>query len=141
MFTPFQIKTTVRPDTSAAQDAGTLPHGELDQLFNRIRVFEHSDTIFNNSSNPRPSSQVFLCLPNFLIMMHFLLFNAFRIGLNDKLFFINSPFSPIVVQCLSFHSLKTLVILTQCGIYFSTFFFVPALLTLSIKLYKTFSIK
>ena len=30
-------------------------------------------------------------------------------------------------------------ILTQCGIYFSTFLFVPATLTLIVKLYKTIS--
>ena len=32
-------------------------------------------------------------------------------------------------------------ILTQCGIYFSTFLFVQATLTLIVKLYKTISIK
>ena len=32
-------------------------------------------------------------------------------------------------------------ILTQCGIYFSTFLFVQAALTLIVKLYKTISIK
>ena len=36
MFTPSQIKTTIRPIIFTAQDAGIYSNAELDQLWNRI---------------------------------------------------------------------------------------------------------
>ena len=36
MFTPSQIKTTIRPNTLTAQDAGIYSNAELDQFWNRI---------------------------------------------------------------------------------------------------------
>ena len=36
MFTPSQIKTTIRPNTFTAQDAGINSNAELDQFWNRI---------------------------------------------------------------------------------------------------------
>ena len=36
MFTPSQIKTTLRPNTFTAQDAGIYSNAELDQFWNRI---------------------------------------------------------------------------------------------------------
>ena len=36
MFTPSQIKTTIRPNTFTAQDAGIYSNAELDQFWNRI---------------------------------------------------------------------------------------------------------
>ena len=44
MFTPSQIKTTIRPNTFTAQDAGIYSNAELDQLWNRILFSEHSDS-------------------------------------------------------------------------------------------------
>ena len=44
MFTPNQIKTTKRPNTFTAQDAGIFSNAELDQFWNRIRFSKHSDT-------------------------------------------------------------------------------------------------
>ena len=44
MFTPNQIKTTRRPNTFTAQDAGIYSNGELDQIWNRILFSKHSDT-------------------------------------------------------------------------------------------------
>ena len=44
MFTPNQIKTTIRPNTFTAQDAGIYSNTELDQFWNRILFSKHSDT-------------------------------------------------------------------------------------------------
>ena len=44
MFTPNQIKTTIRPNTYTAQDAGTFSNAELDRFWNRILFPKHSDT-------------------------------------------------------------------------------------------------
>ena len=44
MFTPSQIKTTIRPNTFTAQDAGIHSNAELNHFWNRILFSEHSDT-------------------------------------------------------------------------------------------------
>ena len=44
MFSPNQIKTTIRPNTFTAQDAGIYSNAELDQFWNRILFSKQSDT-------------------------------------------------------------------------------------------------
>ena len=44
MFTPIQIKTTIRPNTFTAQDAGVYSNAEIDQFWNGILFSKHSDT-------------------------------------------------------------------------------------------------
>ena len=44
MFTPSQIKTTIRPNTFTAQDVGIYSNAELDQFWNRILFSKHSDS-------------------------------------------------------------------------------------------------
>ena len=44
MFTPSQIKTTIRPNTFTAQDAGIYSNAELYQFWNRILFSKHSDS-------------------------------------------------------------------------------------------------
>ena len=44
MFTPSQIKTTIRPNTFTAQDAGIYSNAELDQIWNRIFFSKHPDS-------------------------------------------------------------------------------------------------
>ena len=44
MFTPSQIKTTIRPNTFTAQEAGMYSNAELDQFWNRILFSKHSDS-------------------------------------------------------------------------------------------------
>ena len=44
MFTPSQIKTTIRPNTFTAQDAGIYSNAELDQFSNRILFSKHSNS-------------------------------------------------------------------------------------------------
>ena len=43
MFTLNQIKTTRRPNTFTAQDAGKYSNAELDPFWNRILFSKHSD--------------------------------------------------------------------------------------------------
>ena len=43
MFTPSQVKTTIRPNNSTSQDAGIYSNAELDQSWNRILVSKHFD--------------------------------------------------------------------------------------------------
>ena len=44
LFAPSQIKTTIRPNTFTAQDAGIYSNAELDQFWNRILFSQHSDS-------------------------------------------------------------------------------------------------
>ena len=44
MFTPSQIKTTIRPKTLRAQDAGIYSNAELDQFWNTILLSKQSDS-------------------------------------------------------------------------------------------------
>ena len=44
MFTPSEIKTTIRPNTFTAQDAGIYSNAELDQFWNRILFSKYSDS-------------------------------------------------------------------------------------------------
>ena len=68
--------------------------------------------------------------------------NHFRIGLQDKLFnltalFLQTWFADAFITLFGYRC----YILTQCGINFSTFFFLQARSTLLIKVYRTISIK
>ena len=49
MFTPNQIKTTIRPNTFTAQYAGIYSNTELDQIWNIILFSKHSDKTPNYS--------------------------------------------------------------------------------------------
>ena len=44
MFTHSQIRTTLRPNTITAQDAGIYSNAELDQFWNRVLFSKHSDS-------------------------------------------------------------------------------------------------
>ena len=145
MFTPSQIKTTIRPNTFTAQDGGTYSNAELDQFWNRILFCKHSDSTlqllgkalsysFISSNNPDYDANSSHDTGNH--------YNTLRIGLHDKLlnltpFFTPTWFSDAFMALFGYPC----YILTQCGIYFSTFLFVQATLTLIVKLYKTISIK
>ena len=145
MFTPSQIKTTIRPNTFKAQDAGIYSNAELDHFWNRILFSKHSDStlqllgkalsysfISSNSPNYDANSPQDFGNP----------YNALRIGLHDELLNLTPLFTPTWFSD-AFIALfgNPCYILTQCGIYFSTFLFVQATPTLIVKLYKTISIK
>ena len=144
MFTPNEIKTTIRPITFTAQDAGIFSNAVLDQFWNRILFSKHSDETLQLlgktlsysfiSSNTSDYSDTHISQTN--------PYNTPRIGLHDKLLNL----TPLFTQSWFADEIITLFgypcyILTQCGIYFSTFLFIQAFVTLPIKVFKTISIK
>ena len=97
MFTPSQIKTTIRPNTFTAQDAGIFSNAELDQFWNRIFFSKHSDStlqllgkalsysfISSNTPNYDADSPQDSCNPYYTL----------RIGLHDKLLNLTPLFTP-----------------------------------------------
>ena len=44
IFTPSQIKTTIRPNTLTAQDAGVYSNAEVDHFWRRFLISKHSDS-------------------------------------------------------------------------------------------------
>ena len=142
MFTPSQIKTTIRPNTFTAQDAGIYSNAELDQFWNRTLFSKHSDSTlqllgkalsysFNSSSTADYGANSPHENPH----------NTLRIGLHDKFLNLTPLFTPTWFSDASIAFFGySCYILTQCGIYFATFLFVQATLIFIVKLYKTISI-
>ena len=145
MFTPSQFKTTIRPNTFTAQDAGIYSNAELDQFWNRILFSKHSDSTLQLLGKALSYSFISSNTPNYDANSPQDSGNPYktlRIGLHDKL--INS--TPLLTPTWFSDAFIALFgypcyILTQCCICFSTFLFVQATLTLIVKLYKTISIK
>ena len=150
MFTPAQIKTTIRPNTFTAQDAGIYSNAELDQFWNRILFSKHSDTTLQLLGKALSYSFISSDIPDIpsdtpdynADTPHDNPYKTLRIGLHDKLLNLTPLFSP-TWSSDAFIALfgYPCYILTQCGIYFSTYLFLQTLLTLMVKLYKTISIK
>ena len=143
MFTPSQIKTTIRPNSYTVQDAGIYSNAELDQFWNRILFSKHLDSTHQLFGKALSYSFISSNTPDYdAISPHDNPYNTLRIGLHDKLLNLTPLFTPTWFSD-AFIALfgYPCYILTQCGIYFSTFLFVQAVLTLIIKLYKTISIK
>ena len=86
MFTLSQIKTTIRPNTFTAQDAGIYSNAELDQFWNRVFFPNTLILHFNYSAKLLVIFSFHLIL---LIMMqiHLMIIHTIhlRIGLQDKL--------------------------------------------------------
>ena len=141
MFKPTQIKTTITPNTITAQDAGIYSNAELDQFWNRVLFAKHSDTTLqflgkslsydfitmHNEQHPQTGSNPY---------------NHLRIGLHDHLVnllsFLNPNwFSQAFISLFGYPC----YILTQCGIYFSTFLFIREVLTFLLGFYRTIRIK
>ena len=143
MFTPSQIKTTIRPNTFTAQDAGIYSNAELDQFWNRILFSKHSDSTFQLLSKALSYSFISSNTPDYdANSAHDNPYNTLRIGLYDRLLKLTPLFTPTwfadaVIALFGYPC----YICPQCGIYFPTFLFVQATITLIIKLYKTISIK
>ena len=120
MFTPSQIKTTIRPNTFTAQDAGIYSNAELDQFWTAFYFLNIPSLHFNYSVKLLVTLLFHLLLP---IKMKMNPYNTLRIGLHDKLLNLTPLFTPIWF----FDAFIALFgypcyILTRCGIYFSTFF-------------------
>ena len=143
MFTPSQIKTTIRPITFTAQDAGIYSNAELDQFWNRILFSKHSDSTLQILGKALSYSFISSNTPDYNANSpHDNPYNTLRFGLHDKLINLTPLFTPTWFSdaFIAFFGYPC-YILTQCGIYFSTFLFIQATITLIIKLYKTISIK
>ena len=144
-FTPSQNNTTIRSNTFTAQDAGKYSNAELDQFWNRILFYFLNILILQFSY----SVKLLVILSFHLILLitmqippHDNPYNTLRIRLHDKLinltnFFTPTWFSDAFIALFGYPC----YILTESGIYFSTFLFVQATITLFVKLYKTISIK
>ena len=144
MFTPSQIKTTKRPNTFTAQDAGIYSNAELDQFWNRILFSKLSDSTLQLLGKALSYSFISSNTPNYdANSPHENPYNTLRIGLHDcKLVYLTPLFTPTWFSD-AFTALfgYPCYLLTQCGIYFPTFLFEQATLTLIEQLYKTISIK
>ena len=141
MFKPTQIKTTTTPNTFTAQDAGIYSNAELDQFRNRVLFAKHSDNILQLLGNSL--SYDFITMHN---EQHSHTgsnpYNLLRIGLHDhllKLLPLFNPnwFSQAFINLFGYPC----YILTQCGIYSSTFLFIRDILTFLLRFYRTISIK
>ena len=143
MFTPSKNKTTIRPNTFTAQDADIYSNAELDQFWNRILFSKHSDSIFQLLGKALSYSGISSNTIDYdANSPHDNPYNTLRIGLHDKLINLTPLFTPTWFSD-AFIALfgYPCYIFTQCGIYFSTFLFVQATITLIVKRYKTISNK
>ena len=143
MFTPSQIKTTIRPNTFTPQDAGICSNAELDQFWNKILVSKHSDSTLQLLGKALSYSFISSTTPDYdANSPHDNPYNTLRIGLQHKLINLTPLFTP------TWFSDATITLfgypcyfLTHFEIFVSTFLFVQATITLIIKLYKTISNK
>ena len=143
MFTPSQIKTTIRPNTFTTQDGGIYSNAEVDQFWNRFLFSKHSDSTLQLLSKALSYSFFSSNSPDYDTKSpHDNPYNILRIGLHDKLINLTPLFTPTWFSD-AFIALfgYPCYILTQCRIYFSTFLFVQATITFIIKLNKTIFIK
>ena len=141
MFKPTQIKTTITPNTFTAQDAGIYSNAELDQFWNRVLFAKHSDTTLQLLG--KSISYDFITVHN---EQHSHTgsnpYNHLRIGLHDHLLNLLPLFNPDwFIQAFFNYFGYLCYVLTQCGIYFSTFLFIREVLIFLLKFYRTISIK
>ena len=141
MFKPTQIKTTITPNTFTAQDAGIHSNAQLDHCWKRVFFAKHSDITFQLLG--KSLSYDFITMYN---KQHSHTgsnpYNHLRIGLHDHLLnllplFNPNWFSQAFVNLFGYPC----YILTQCGIYFSTFLLIREVLTFLLRFYRTISIK
>ena len=118
VFTPSQIKNTIRPNTFTAQDAGIYSNSELDQFWNRILCSKLSVSTLQLLGKALSYSFISSNTPNFEANSpHENPYNILRIGLHDKLInhtplFTPTWFSDAFIALFGYPC----YILTQCGI-------------------------
>ena len=96
MFTPSQIKTTKRPNTFTAQDAGIHSNAEFDQFWNRILFSKHSDSTLQLLGKALSYSFISSNTPDYdPNSPHDNPYNSLRIALHDKLINLTPLFTPI----------------------------------------------
>ena len=138
-FTP-QNKTTIRPNTFTAQDAGIYLNAKLGQFWNRILFSKHSDSTIQCLGKTLSYSFISSNTPDYdANSPHENPYITLRICLHDKFIILTPFFTPTWLSDAFFAIFGyPCYILTQNGIYSSTFLFIRATLTLIIKLYKKF---
>ena len=95
MFIPSQIKTTIRPNTFTAQDAGIYSNVELNQFWNRILFSKHSDTTLQLLGKALSYSFISSNTPDYdADSPHGNPYNTLRIGLHDRLINLTPLFTP-----------------------------------------------
>ena len=95
MFTPSQIKTTIRPNNFTAQDAGIDSNAEFDQFWNRILLSKHSDSTLQLLGKALSYSFISSNTPNYdANSPHDNPYKTLRIGLHDKLMNLTPLFTP-----------------------------------------------
>ena len=96
MLTPNQIKTTIRPNTFTAQDAGIYSNAELHQFWNRILFSKHSDTTLQLLGKALSYSFISFNTPDYsdAHISQTNPYNTLRIGLHDKLLDLTPLFTP-----------------------------------------------
>ena len=141
MFKPTQIKTTITPNTFTAQDAGIYSNAELDQFWNRVLFAKHSDTTLQLLGKSLSYDFITVHNDKHSYSGHYP-YNHLRIGVHDHLLNLLPLFNPdwSSQAFINFFGYPCYV-LTQCGIYFSTFLFIREVLTFLLKFYRTTSIK
>ena len=142
MFTSSQIKTTIRPNTFTAQDAGIYSNAELDLFWNRVVLSKHSDSTLQLLGKALGYSFISSNTPDYdANSPHDNPYNTLRIGLHDKLINLTPLFTPTWLSTLLLHFwISSLYSYSMWKIFFYIFF-AQATVTLIIKLYKTISNK
>ena len=98
MFTPSQIKTTIRPNTFTAQDACIYPNAELDKFWNRILFSKHSDYTLQNLGKTLRYYYISSNTPDYdANSPHDNPYITLRIGLHDKLTNLTHLFTPTLL--------------------------------------------
>ena len=142
MFTPSQIKTTIRPNTFTAQDAGIYSNAELDKFWNRILFSKDSDTTLQLLGKAFSYSFISSNTPYYdANTPHENPYKTLRIGFHDKLINLTPLFTPTwfsdaFIALFGYPCYS----LTQCGNYSSLYLSIQTMLTLIVKLYENISI-
>ena len=146
LFKPNQIQTAISPNTFTAQDAGIYSNAELTNFWNRVLFTKHSDTTLKLLG--KAISYDFLASS----AMHPENYRSsrkgdnpygvLRIGLHDQILNLAPLFAPdwfadAFIALFGFPC----YILTQCGIYFSTFLFLQTVFSFLLKFLKSISMK
>ena len=100
MFPASQTKTTIRPNTFTAQDAGIYSNTELDQFWNRILLSKHFDLVHQLFGKAHSYSFVSSNTPDYdANSPHENPYNTLRIGLHHKLVNITPLFTSTRSTC------------------------------------------
>ena len=97
MFTPSQIKTTIRPNTFTAQDAGIYSNADFDQFWNSFLFSKLSNSTLQLLGKALSYSFISSNTPDYdANSPHDKPYNTLRFSLHDKLINLTPLFTPTV---------------------------------------------